>query len=78
MSGILLLNSFIIALGAAIVANLVIVGISPLAFFILALRVVLVVKLVISGILSTIFFSSALYTSYLTASFFTTSLILLK
>ena len=38
MSGILLLNSFIIALGAAIVANLVIVGISPLAFFILALR----------------------------------------
>ena len=49
-----------------------------LTLFILALRVVLVAKLVISGILSSIFFILALYTSFLTTSFFTTSLSLLK
>ena len=46
---------------AAVVANFVILGPSPLTTFILALRVVLVDKLVISGILSTIFFTLALY-----------------
>ena len=46
---------------AAVVANFVILGLSPLTSFILALRVVLVDNLVISGILSTIFFSLALY-----------------
>ena len=46
---------------AAVVANLVILGLSPLTSFILALRVVLVDKLVISGILSTIFFTLGLY-----------------
>ena len=53
-------------------------GISPLTSFILALREALVAKLVISGILSSIFFILALYTSFLTTSFFTTSLSLLK
>ena len=46
---------------AAVVANLVILGLSPLTSFILALRVVLVDRLVISGILSTIFFTLGLY-----------------
>ena len=46
--------------------------------FLLALRVVLVAKLVISGILSLIFLILSLYTSFLTTSFFTTSLSLLK
>ena len=41
-------------------------------------RVVLVAKLVISGTLSSIFFILALYTSFLTTSFFTASLSLLK
>ena len=53
-------------------------GISPLTSFILALRVVLVAKLVMSGILSSKFFILALYTSFLTKSFFTTALTLLK
>ena len=69
---------FSTALRAVLVAKLVILGISPLTSFILALRVVLVAKLVISGILSSIFFILALYTSFLTTSFFTTSLSLLK
>ena len=69
---------FSTALRAVLVAKLVILGISPLTSFILALRVVLVAKLVISGILSSIFFILALYTSFLTTSFFTTSLNLLK
>ena len=46
---------------AAVAANLVILGLSPLTSFILALRVVLVDRLVISGILSTIFFTLGLY-----------------
>ena len=54
------------------------IGISPLTSFILALRVVLVTKLVISGILSSIFVIFALYASFLTTLFFTTSLSLLK
>ena len=60
-----------------VVAKLVILGIPPLILFILAARVVLVVKLVISGILSSIYFLLGLYTSFLTTSFFITSLSLL-
>ena len=41
-------------------------------------RVALVAKLVILGIFSSTFLISALYTSYLTTSFFTASLSLLK
>ena len=44
----------------------------------MALRVLLVAKLVISGILSSIFFILALYTSFLTMSFFIALLSLLK
>ena len=42
------------------------------------LRIVLVAKLVISGILSSIFLILALYSVFLTTSFFTTLLSLLK
>ena len=48
---------FSTAVRAALVAKLVILGISLLTSFALALRVVLVAKLVTSGILSTIFLS---------------------
>ena len=51
---------------AAIIAKLVILGISPLISFILALTEVLVAKLVVSGILSSIFLVLALYTSFST------------
>ena len=54
------------ALRAAVVANLVVLGILFLNLFNLAWRVVLVAKLVISGILSSIFLIlsiSNLYTS---------------
>ena len=61
-------------MGCSYVSN----TISILTSFILTLRVVLVAKLVISGILSSIFFILALYTSFLTTSFFTASLSLLK
>ena len=61
----MLLISFILALGAVVVAKLVILGISFLTPFIVALKVVLVANLVISGILSSIFFMLALYTSFL-------------
>ena len=61
-----------------VVANLVMLHISPLASFVLTLRVVLVAKLIISGILSSIFFILTLYAYFLTTSFFTTSLNLLK
>ena len=68
-----------ILFSAAFRAVLVVkLGISPLTSFILALRVALVATLVMSGILSSIFFILALYTSFLTTSFFTTSLNLLK
>ena len=63
---------------AVVVARLVILGISPLTSFILALRVVLGAKLVMSVILSLLLFILALYTSFLTTSFFTASLSLLK
>ena len=61
-----------------VVANLVMLHISPLASFVLTLRVVLVAKLIISGILSSIFFILTLYAYFLTTSLFTTSLNLLK
>ena len=63
---------------AVLVAKLVILDMLFLTSFMLALRVVLVPKLVISGILSSIFFILALYTSFLTTSFLTTLLCLLK
>ena len=63
------LISFILALRAAVVAELVIQGISFLTSFNLALRLVLVAKLVTSGILFSIFLILALYTSFLTISF---------
>ena len=74
------LTSFILALRAAVVAKLVILGILFLTSFILALRVVLVAKLVISAILSSIFlhYILALYTSFLETSVFATSLGVLK
>ena len=46
--------------------------------FILALRAALEATLVISGILSSMFFILALYASFLTTSFFNSSLSLLK
>ena len=72
------LTSFILGLRAVVVAKLVILGISPLISFILELRVVLVAKLVIPDILSLILFILTLYTSFLTTSFYTKSLSLLK
>ena len=72
------MTSFILALRAAVVPKLAILGISPLTSFILALRRVLLAKSVISGILSSIFFIVALYSVFLTASSLTTLLSLLK
>ena len=82
---------FSTAVRAVVVAKLVLLGTTIsttstnmlvlifLTSFILALRAVVVVaKLVISGILSSIFLILALYTSFLTTSFFTTSLSFLK
>ena len=60
VAGILFLISYILALGAVVIAKLVILGIYFLTSFILALRRVLVVKLVISGILFLIFLILAL------------------
>ena len=61
--------SFSTVLRAVLVAELLILGISPLTSFVLALRVVLVAELVaelaISGILSSICFILALHTSFL-------------
>ena len=51
---------------AAIVAKLVILGISPLTTCILALREALVAKLVMSGILSSIFFLTTSFFYYIT------------
>ena len=55
--------SFLLGLREALVAKLVIIGISPLTSFILALREALVAKLVISGILSflSIFYCSIIH-----------------
>ena len=69
---------FILALRAVVVSKLVILGILSFTSFTLVLRVALVPKLVISGVLSSIFFILALYTFFLTASYFTASLRLLK
>ena len=63
---------------AKVVAKPLILGISVLTSFIFVLKIVLVAKLVISGILSSIFFILALYSVFLTTSFFTTLLSLLK
>ena len=71
--GILPLSSFILALSAAVIAELVILGILPLTSL-----YNIIFKLLISAILSSIFFILVLYTSFLTPSFFTTSLSLLK
>ena len=67
-----------LALRATVVAKLVLLGILFSTSFMLGSTVVLVAKLVISGILSSIVLILALYTSFLTTSFFTTSLSLLE
>ena len=69
---------FSTALRAVLLAKLVILGVSSLSSFILTLRESLVTKLVISGISSSIFLILALYTYFLTTSFFITSFNLLK
>ena len=61
-----------------VVANLVILDMLFLISFILALTAALEATLVISGILSSMFFILALYASFLTTSFFNSSLSLLK
>ena len=64
---------------AVVIAKLVtILGILSLTSFTLTLRTELVAKLIILGILSSISLILASYTSFLTTSFFTTSLSLLK
>ena len=69
---------FSTALRGVLVAKLVILGISPLTSFVLTLIVASVAKLEISGTLSSTFLILTSYTSFLTSSFFTTSLNLLK
>ena len=59
-------------------AKPLILGISALTSFIFVLRIVLVAKLVILGILSSIFLILTLYSVFLTTSFFTTLLSLVK
>ena len=59
-------------------AKLLILGIAVLTSFIFVLRTVLVAKLVISGILFSIYFILALCSVFLTTSFLTTLLNLLK
>ena len=73
-SGIL----FSTAVTAEVVAKPLILGVSVLILFIFVLRTVLVAKLVILGILSSIFFILPLYSVFLTTSFLTTFLSLLK
>ena len=64
---------------AVVIAKLVtILGILSLTSFTLTLRTELVAKLIILGILSSISLILASYTSFLTTSFFTASLSLLK
>ena len=60
------------AVRALVASKFVILSVSPLTWFILELRVFLVATLVISGILPSIFLVLALYTSFLTTTFFTT------
>ena len=69
---------FFTAVNAEVVAKPVILGISFSTSFNFVLRIVLVVKLLISGILSSIFFLWALYSVFLTTSFWTTLVNLLK
>ena len=56
---------------AVVVAELIILSISPLTSLILGIRVVLVTKFVISGILSLIFLILASYSIFLTKAFIT-------
>ena len=70
--------SFSTVVRVPVVAELVILGISPLTSSILALREELIAKLVITDLSSSIFFILAFYTSFLTTSLFTTSLYLFK
>ena len=65
---------FLTSLVLALKEALGILSISFLTSFILELRVVLVAKSVIPGILSSIFLVLALYASFLTTSFFNTSI----
>ena len=69
---------FSTAVNAEVVAKSLIVGISVLTSFIFVLGIVLVAKLVISGNLSSTFFILALYSFFLTTSFLSTLLTLLK
>ena len=69
---------FSAAVNAEVVAKSLIFGILALTSFILVLRIVLVANLVISGILSSIFLILRSYSVFLTTSFFTTLLSLLK
>ena len=69
---------FSTAVRAVLIAKIVILGIWALTSFILVLRIALVAKLVISGILSSIFLILALYSVFLTTSFFTLLLSSLK
>ena len=69
---------FSAAVNVEVVTKALILGISALTSFIFVLRIVLVVKLLISRILSWIFLILALYSVFLTNSFFTALLSLLK
>ena len=70
--------SFSTAFNTEVVAKPLILEISVLTSFIFVLRIASVAKLVISGILSSTFFIFALYSVFLTTSFFTTLFNLLK
>ena len=70
--------TFSTAVNVEVVAILLILDISALTSFIFVLRIVLVPKLVILAISSSIFLILALYSVFLTNSFFTTLLSLLK
>ena len=69
---------FSTAVNAEVVAKPLIPGTSALTSFIFVLRMVLVAKIVISSILSSISLILSLYSVFLTTSFFTTLLSLLK
>ena len=69
---------FLTFVRTVLIAKLVILDISFLNSFILVLRAAAAAKLLILGILSSISLMLALYTSFLTTSFFTTLLSLLK
>ena len=69
---------FSTAVNAEVVARLLMLGISALTSFFLVLRIVLVTKLVISNISSSILLILELFSVFLTTSFYTTLLSLLK